>query len=237
MLSEIGVLGKRLISLFDHNEATATRAVVARLFGGENGALVSDAGTPLISDPGFELVRELAQQSIFAVPIPGPCAVTAALSVCPIPCSKFQFLGFLPRRGREREEVLRHIGESPVACVFFETARRMMQMLTSLSALGAGDLQIFVARELTKTHEEVVLGTVQQLHSRLAEAEPMRGEVVCVSAGIQPKAPANQEVLPWVRALLNELPPTAVARVVARVTGHDRNYVYRLALSAAAGKG
>lgn len=236
LLSEIGVPGKQLISLFDHNETAASRAVVAKLLAGEDGALISDAGTPLISDPGFELVRELAEHGIFAVPVPGPSAVAASLSICPIPCNEFHFLGFLPRRGRKREEVLLRISESPVACVFFETARRMMQMLTHLSDLGAGDLQFFVARELTKTHEEMMFGTVQQLHARLVGADPLRGEVVCISAKMR-RAPKKEETLRWIQALLEELPPTAVARVVARATGQDRKQVYQLALKTAAGNG
>lgn len=179
-------IAARPLSLHAHNEAARTAQVLARLEGGAKVALVSDAGTPLVSDPGERLVAAAAAAGHAVVPVPGPSAVLAALSVAGLPTACFTMLGFLPRRVSARDAVLRRFRMAPDTLVLFEAPGRVAATLTALHG-ALGERPACVARELTKLHEEVVRGPLSELALRFA-ASPPRGEVTLVVGGVTPEA-------------------------------------------------
>jgi 16S rRNA (cytidine1402-2'-O)-methyltransferase len=180
LLSGAGIK-RPLVSLFEGNERERTPRLIARLRDGEDVALVSDAGMPSISDPGFLLVRACVEEGIDVHVVPGPSAVTAALVVSGLPADRFVFEGFLPRRAGDRRERLRALAPDPRTAVLFESPRRLAALLRDVM-VELGDRRIAVARELTKLHEEVLRGRVTEVLARLADAEP-RGEIVVVIEG------------------------------------------------------
>ena len=231
LLAKFGIPTHNLLSLFDHNEARASARVLELLRSGEDVALVSDAGTPLISDPGFELVRAASKDRIRCVPVPGPSAVTAALSVSPIPSHEFWFFGFLPRSGVARTSALDRLVATSCAVVFFESPRRLDGTLAELVRLGAGGRKIFVARELTKLHETSMSGTVEALLARWREDDEKRGEVVCIlSCCDRLQETPDTEVERLARLLADELPPAGAASVLAKFFGMDRKRAYETAV-------
>jgi 16S rRNA (cytidine1402-2'-O)-methyltransferase len=169
-------------SYHEHNEAKETPRLVARLMKGESIALISDAGTPLISDPGSRLVEACVEACVPIVPIPGASSVMAAVVASGFPLERFTFFGFIPRKGKERAAAINEIVASRVTTVVFEAANRVGITLSGLAAAGAGDRSAVVARELTKRFEEFRRGTVTELVDACEEAAP-RGEVVLVIAG------------------------------------------------------
>jgi 16S rRNA (cytidine1402-2'-O)-methyltransferase len=168
------------VSLHAHNEASRISKVLAVLDAGGNVALVSDAGTPLISDPGDRLVAAALDAGHEVAPVPGPSALLSALSISGLPSAPFTFVGFLPRRSGECERVLESLRDRTDTLVFFESPRRVAKTLTRLNAV-LGDRAACVARELTKLHEEIVRGTLAELAKRFAESA--RGEFTLVVAG------------------------------------------------------
>lgn len=171
-----------LRSLHAHNEAERTEEVLARLREGGRCVLVSDAGTPAVSDPGRRVVAAVLEAGLRVVSVPGPSAVLAALSVAGLPADRFEFAGFPPRSGREREAWLARLAESPVTCVLFESPRRLERLLEDLDEAGLGERRAVLCRELTKLHEEVRRATVGELWRSLAGAR-VRGEVTLVVEG------------------------------------------------------
>lgn len=166
----------------EHNEAKETPRLVARLCAGDSVALISDAGTPLISDPGSRLVAAAVEAKVSVVPIPGASSVLAALVASGMPLERFTFFGFLPRKGKKRGEAIAEIVASPVTVVIFEAANRVAATLKALSNSGAAERRAVVARELTKKFEEFARGTVAELASTYDASAP-RGEVVLVISG------------------------------------------------------
>ena len=213
----------------EHNEARATPAVVERLRGGESFALVSDAGTPLISDPGGRLVRAAIEAGIPVVPVPGASALLAALVASGLDASRFTFFGFLPRSGRERAAELAAVVASPSTAVVYEAPPRVAATLAELAAAGAGAREAAVARELTKQFEEIRRGTVDELARYYSEAPP-RGEVVLVIAGAPP-VPVDEAALRERARSLRAGGMTArdIARALVEESGAPRNLAYRLA--------
>jgi 16S rRNA (cytidine1402-2'-O)-methyltransferase len=170
---------KPLQSLHEHNEDAQATALVARLLAGESMALVSDAGTPLVSDPGFPLLRAAIAAGVTVVPVPGPSAVLAALTASGLPTDRFLFIGYLPRKKAARRRVLEDLAAEPGTVVFLESPRRLGSALGDAAEI-LGPRPAAVARELTKVHEEVVRGTLPEVASRFAGG-PARGEVtVCI---------------------------------------------------------
>ncbi len=222
-----------MISLHRHNERERERMVLERLGAGDTLALVSDAGTPLVSDPGERLVERVREAGHTVVPVPGPSAVMAALVASGLPAVPFLFLGFSPRKGRERAAFLERVREARETVVLFESPERTASLLAELAAGGDGARVGAVARELTKLHEEVRRGTVQELAHYYAE-DPPRGEVTLVlapsaSEAVDAEAVDDAAVRALGRALLDEgLPPSRAAREVARRLGLPRNRVYAL---------
>lgn len=228
-----------LLSLHEHNERRRTPALLARLAAGADVALISDAGTPAISDPGFELVRAAAAAGIEVVAVPGPCAAIAALSIAGLSTAEFSFLGFLPARSAARRGRLAQLSEEPRTLIFHESPHRLREMLEDCAGALGGSRQAALGRELTKLHEQVHRGTLADLAARAArEPDLARGEIVVVIEGA-PAAPAagGAELDRVLRALLEELPLAQAARLAARIAGARGNAAYRRALELRDGSG
>lgn len=222
-------------SFHEHNETRQVAQVVKRIAAGDRVALISDAGTPLINDPGFRLVSALREQGYRVVPIPGPSAVVSALSVAGLPTDRFCFEGFLPAKSGARRRTLHALADETRTLVFFESPRRILATLGDLAAeFGAGRPAV-LARELTKIHETVSGSTLAELHERLeAHAEQRRGECVLVVAGAArdtaERASTQVDTRDLLRVLVEELPLKQAVAVTARITGAKRNLLYPQAL-------
>ena len=211
----------------EHNEARATPGIVARMQAGEDVALISDAGTPLLSDPGARLVQAAIAASVPVVPVPGASALLAALVASGLPAERFTYFGFLPRRGRERAAVLSELGALPHTAVIYEAPGRVAETLAALAEAGAGERQAAVARELTKQFEEIRHGTVGEL-AAYYNVTPPRGEVVILLAGGVASAPTEEAMRERVRTLRAE--GLSAREIVAALVGEgaSRNAAYRL---------
>ena len=228
LLSAFSIRAKKLVSLHEHNEEKMTARVLELLSEGNDVALVSDAGTPLICDPGFDLIRALWERKIRVIPIPGPSAITATLSLSPLSAHDVRFAGFIPARARARESRLRQLLIDGTPVLFFETARRLSATLGALCKLEANRRQILIARELTKVHESLYFGRVEELFDEIANNKPVRGEIVCLLGGTAKTS--RMDVDSTLQILLGELPPTQAARLASRITGETRARVYNRAL-------
>ena len=219
----------KLESLREHNETRSAPKIVARLAAGGNAALVSDAGTPLLSDPGERLVRAAIEAGLAVVPVPGASALLAALVASGLPAVPFTFLGFVPRKGGERREFVAALAACNHTAVCYESPERVSTTLEFWVEAGLGDRPVVVARELTKRYEEVIRGTVRELAAYHPE-EPWRGEVVLVVGGAQPVALDEARLDTLARALRKEgVPAREVARRLSEEHGAPRNLAYRLA--------
>ncbi len=213
----------------EHNEARMVPRVLDRLKGGASVALVSDAGTPLLSDPGARLVAAAVESGILVVPIPGASALLAALVASGLDATRFTFYGFLPRKGRERTAALEEIVGLAHTAVLYEAPGRVADTLRELADLGAGERAGVVARELTKQFEELRRGTVAGLASYYGDA-PLRGEVVLVVAGAPVRAVDESALLQRARELRERgLSARDVAATLVAEHGAARNVAYRLA--------
>ncbi|GIW51399.1 MAG: ribosomal RNA small subunit methyltransferase I [Gemmatimonadales bacterium] len=225
----------RLVSLHAHSPAGRAEELVRLLRAGQSIALLSDAGTPLVSDPGLQLVRRARELEIPVVAVPGPSAVTAALSIAGFPADRYTFLGFIPRSGREREQLLEAIVSSPWTVVVFEAANRVVRLLEDLCARAGAERSAAVARELTKIHEECRVGTLRELAVYYGN-NPPRGEVTVVIEGSarQPESKKRQaldkdEILGKAKTLLAQgLSRRDVASKLSEELGISRNRAYRL---------
>lgn len=227
LLTRLGIRTP-LLSLHEHNETGRIERVLELLRAGQHVALVSDAGTPLISDPGYRLVAAAAAAGLPVTALPGPSAVLAALQVAGLPTDRFFFEGFLPQRQGPRRARLAELRERTETLVFFTGIHRLVDSLRDLAATLGEARPAVVARELTKLHETVYRGTLADLTARLAgDADGGRGEVVIVVGGA-PAVAANQaEALRIARILAGELPAGQAAALAARITGLSRREVYR----------
>ena len=218
-----------MLSYHEHNEARATETAIARLREGRDVALISDAGTPLVSDPGTRVVRAAAEAGIAVVPIPGPSAVLAALVSSALGSERFTFFGFLARKGRERDDALQELSSLRYTSVLYEAPNRVAATLADLAVRGAGERRVVVARELTKQFEEIRRGTVAEL-SAYYESAPPRGEVVIVLEGTILQPLAEDELRSRARLMRAAgLSARDVAAALVREGGASRNLAYRLA--------
>ena len=234
-LAQLGV-SRPLLSLHEHNEAERIAELVARLGAGARIALVSDAGTPLISDPGYRLVAAVASAGFNIVPIPGAWAAYAAQSIAGLPTDRFVFEGFLPSRGPKRRARLAELASEVRTIVFYEAPHRVAEALEDLSASFGESRAAVLARELTKLHESVYRGSLATLAAAARDDENMsRGEAVLVVAGAAPAQPERSAAADLadklLRALLPQLPLSRAVDIVVDVTGERRNSVYPRALS------
>lgn len=225
----------RLLSYHAHSTERRAEALLALLADGRDVALVTDAGTPAISDPGVELVRLAREAGYRVVPIPGPSAVATALSAGGLPGDRYLFLGFVPRKGKERRQLLERAALEEWTVVFFEAPPRVAELLRDLAGLCGGDRIAVVARELTKLHEELRSGTLDELAQHYADTAP-RGEVTLVLAGrgAQPEQPVEVDEAE-VRACVEEWLTAGESRkdIVRRVATRfnlPRNDAYRLVM-------
>lgn len=230
-LSRSGVRAE-LISLHEHNEAERIAMLIARLESGADVALVSDAGTPLISDPGYRLLAALREAGIRASPVPGPCAAIAALSVAGLPTHRFAFEGFLPSRRAARRARLEALAMDSRTLVFYEAGRRLQGSLEDMAAAFGPARPATVARELTKLHETIYHGVLGELAASAAQdADMQRGELVIVAGGCETgDMPDYAGVTEMLKVLLSELPLAQAVKLATRLTGARRNVVYRAAV-------
>jgi len=227
LLSRIGV-ESRLIAYHEHNETERVTQLLEELARGKSVALVSDAGTPLISDPGWRLVHAARAAGVAVVPIPGPCAAVAALSVAGLPTDHFVFEGFLPRRDSARTERLEVLKREQRTIVLYEAVHRVAATLSALCDTFGGERRAAIARELTKTHEQIVSSTLAELAASLDATIPLLGEFVIVVAGADAAAPDEVEAQRVYELLATELAPDKALKLTAAVTGVSRNVLYRL---------
>jgi 16S rRNA (cytidine1402-2'-O)-methyltransferase len=221
-----------LLSLHEHNEQQRATQLTARLQAGDCVGLVSDAGTPAISDPGFDLVAAAVAAGIEVVSIPGPSAVIAALSIAGLPTDRFCFEGFLPARGAARRTRLAELAAETRTLVFYESPHRITETLADCGQAFGGTRAAAVARELTKLHETVYRGTLAELAARAAADPDLgRGEIVLAVAGAATQVAADDASLDRVlQLLLAELPLKQAARLAAEILGVRDNEAYRRAL-------
>jgi 16S rRNA (cytidine1402-2'-O)-methyltransferase len=231
LLAACGI-SRPLLSLHDHNETRRCEPLVARLRAGAVLALVSDAGTPLLSDPGFVLVRAAAAAGIEVRALAGPSAITAALAVAGLPTDRFVFEGFLPVAPGARRMALRRLAQEPRTVVLFEAPHRIAATLDELAAAFGAQRLAVIARELTKLHESVYRGTLAGLQQRAATDPDMaRGEITLVIAGAPAASEGDTALLArLLPLLLKDLPPARAAAIAAQISGVPRRVVYEQAL-------
>lgn len=237
LLKAFGITTQQL-ALHDHNEATRAHDIVQRLRAGVSVALVSDAGTPAISDPGFDVVRAAAAAGVEVVAVPGPCAAIAALSIGALPTDRFCFEGFLPARAAARRQRLQELAGEPRTLVLYESPHRIAETIEDCAQAFGEQRVASVVREATKLHETVYRGSLRDLASRAAsDVDFRRGEIVLLVAGAAPAAAAAGEgdghggrLDAVLKVLLQELPLKQAARLAALLTEARDNEAYKRAL-------
>ncbi len=231
LLAALGVTAK-LKSLHEHNEAKLQQQVRDWLAAGDRLMMISDAGTPLISDPGYRTVRAVRSWGYPVIPIPGPSALTAALSVAGLATDRFTFHGFLSSKTQERRRQLEALGRRPETQVLFEASHRISACIADASAVLGGNREAFVAREMTKKFEQYCFGSLETLAGQVEDGSiPAKGEFVLVIAGDVQAEADLEEAGRVVACLLEELPASQAARLAARLTGVDRKRCYALAMA------
>ncbi|HEU5468006.1 MAG TPA: 16S rRNA (cytidine(1402)-2'-O)-methyltransferase [Steroidobacteraceae bacterium] len=230
LLRELG-LERPLVSLHEHNERARVAELVGRMRGGESIALISDAGTPLVSDPGYLVVAAAVEAGIAVTPVPGPCAAVAALSASGLPCDRFCFEGFLPARAAARRRRLAELAAEERTLVLYEAPHRIAECLADLAVACGAERRACVARELTKRFETFYRGSLGELAARAAsDADLARGESVIVIEGAPAAEPGAAELDAMLAVLLRHLPPSAAAAAAASLAGVRRSDAYARAL-------
>lgn len=230
--SATGLRGRR-ISLHEHNEAARVPEILDGLARGKSYALVSDAGTPLVSDPGFRLVAAAREARLPVSPIPGPCAAIAALCVAGLPSDRFCFEGFLPARAAARARRLTELAEESRTIVIYESGRRIAACLDACKKAFGADREASLSREITKVFESLYRGTLGELRAACSDDSNMvRGELVLVLAGRRAEtvAAGGKDLTHVMRLLMQELPASRAARLGAQLTGCGRQQAYEVAL-------
>ncbi len=228
-------ISNKLVALHDHNEEQKINEFALLLAEGKDLALISDAGTPLISDPGYKLVRELGKQHFNIMTIPGPSAMIAALSIAGIATDKFTFEGFLPAKKGVRLQSLELNLKQPYTQVYYESSHRIVASVEAMIEVMGDDREIALARELTKLFEQIFRGTLKQLHEwLLADINHQKGEFVLVMAGYQGDTSLTGSAMDseqLLKILIKELPVKQAASIAAKVSGLSKNEAYKLALT------
>jgi 16S rRNA (cytidine1402-2'-O)-methyltransferase len=238
LLSHFGIRARQ-VSLHEHNEPRQVPALIDRLRAGGAVALVSDAGTPLISDPGYRLVAAAREAGIRVSPVPGPVAAIGALSVSGLPSDRFVFEGFLPARAPARRERLKALADDPRTLIFYESSHRIADALADMREVLGARRRAVVARELTKTFEQVEGGTLADLCDWLAaDADHAKGEFVVLTAGApEPTGEGvTSEAERILGLLLEELPVKKAAKLAAEITGVGKNLLYARAVELKSGE-
>ena len=232
LLQHLGIKA-RLYSLHDHNEQEKAHVLIEKLQSGLSIALVSDAGTPLINDPGYHLVKACRENDIKVVPIPGACAAIAALSVAGLPSDKFIYEGFLPAKSKARQDSLASLITEPRTMIFYESTHRILETLKDMQTIFGADKQIVLAKELTKTWETIVSFPVNELIDWLnQDASRQKGEFVLIVAGY---TESNKDIDPkainTLKLLQKELPLKKAAAITAEIYGLKKNQLYQIGLN------
>ncbi|HSG53664.1 MAG TPA: 16S rRNA (cytidine(1402)-2'-O)-methyltransferase [Rheinheimera sp.] len=231
LLQHLAIAAKT-IALHDHNEKQRAASIIQKCLAGENVALVSDAGTPLISDPGYSLVRQCREAGIRVIPIPGPCALITALCAAGLPTDKFHFIGFLLPKSQQRQNQLAQVPAGVGTIICYDTARRILDTLQDVTAVFGAERELVLAKELTKTFEHLEYGTAAQITAWLNE-DPQRcqGEMVLM---IAPTPKAETEVsdaaVKTLQLLMAELPLKKAAALAAEIHDEKKNALYKLGL-------
>jgi 16S rRNA (cytidine1402-2'-O)-methyltransferase len=227
LLSHFGIK-TRLFAMHDHNEEESVESLVAELANGKSVALVSDAGTPLLSDPGFRLVRAAHRDGVPVSPIPGPSALTTALSVAGLPTDRFCFEGFLPAKAKARRDVLVSLVNEPRTMIFYESVHRIEKTLEDLVSIFGASRPAFVGRELSKMYEQCVQARLDELLDQLVSGTIRdKGEFVLVVAGSTVTETSSIDIDRLLVELADKLPGKEVAKVISRATGEKRNTLYQ----------
>ncbi len=233
LLSACGI-SRPTTSFHAYSSQAKLQAIIDRLVAGDDVALVSDAGTPCISDPGAELLSAAWQVGVKIVPIPGPCAAVVALSVSGFPAGRFFFAGYPPRRGQERQRLLEAALSMPWPAIFYESPERTARLLTDIAQIAGPERQVLVARELTKLHEELARGPAEELASHFASRQ-LKGEVTIVVAPASEQQPGPSlsatDLARWLAA--EGLPPGRIAAALTRFCALPRDRAYEIATSVA----
>jgi 16S rRNA (cytidine1402-2'-O)-methyltransferase len=217
---------KPTISYHDHNEAERTEDLTARLLAGDTIALVSDAGMPLVSDPGYRLVHAAIEAGIVVHPIPGPSASLTALAASGLPTDSFYFGGFLPPKTGQRVKLLESLAEKDSTLIFYEAPHRILESLEAIEA-AMGPRPVVVAREITKIHEEFLRGTAAEIHRKLAERDAVKGEITLLIGKALAPPPDDTPIPEAVDALINGgVPRMDAIKQVARRRGLSKREVY-----------
>lgn len=228
-----------LLSLHEHNESQRISELISRLKDGKNIALISDAGTPLVSDPGYRLVQAVHHAHLSVVPIPGACAAISALVVSGLSTDRFVFEGFLPAKGAARRQRLLELSTEPRTVILYEAPHRIENLLEMLVTTYGGERLATIARELTKTFETIRHDTLANLQAWVnADPQQRKGEFVVVLQGAQLTAVSEDEMQlqDLLNILLLELPLKQAVSIAAKISKQNRNQIYRLALEMSSGK-
>jgi len=225
-------IDKPCIAYHDHGDRHMIEKLLFRLENGEDIALISDAGTPLISDPGYRLVAQARSRGITVVPVPGACAAIAALSVSGLPTDSFYFGGFLPAKTGPRKTALNDLKTATETLVFYEAPHRILETVVDMAEIFGQQRQAFLAREISKTFETFLQGNLDELQQQISmDTNQQRGEIVLVIAGEDEKTAStsvdSEKVL---RLLLKELPASKAASLTAKICGVDKKTMYQAAL-------
>ncbi|MBU2710218.1 16S rRNA (cytidine(1402)-2'-O)-methyltransferase [Zooshikella harenae] len=235
LLSRFGITTP-MVSYHEHNESQRTEQLLAKLQQGQAIALISDAGTPLISDPGFVIVREARNAGIQVSPIPGPSAIMSALSVAGLPTDRFWFEGFLPAKATRRKQRILELAQLQATWVVYESTHRIIDCLTDMQQVLPLGTQVVIARELTKQFETLLSGSASELLERLQQ-EPVqqKGEFVVLVEGkaesVSTENEIPEDVLHILQTLQAELPVKQAANLTAKISGLKKNLLYKVALS------
>lgn len=226
-------INTRLIACHEHNEEQQTPALIERMLKGQSIALISDAGTPLVSDPGYRLVQAALKQNIRVVPVPGPCAAIAALSASGLPTDRFVFEGFPPAKRGARQNYLQALKSEQRTLVFYVSCHRITDTLRDMESVFGGHRQAVLARELTKTFETIHKTSLSELAEWVEKDQnQQKGEIVMLLEGAQQQGDEERQLLNrLLPVLVDELPVKQAATIASRVTGLNKNDLYKQALS------
>lgn len=232
LLQHLAIKAK-LFALHDHNEQEKSQLLIEKLKSGLSIALISDAGTPLINDPGYHLVKACRENNINVVPIPGACAAIAALSASGLPSDKFSYEGFLPSKTKARQDYLTTLLDEPRTMIFYESTHRLLDTLQDMQTIWGGDKQIVLAKELTKTWETIVNFSILDLINWLQEdSNRQKGEFVLIVEGNNKTDDViDTKAINTLKLLLKELPLKKAAAITAEIYGLKKNQLYQLGLT------
>ncbi|MGI1677265.1 MAG: 16S rRNA (cytidine(1402)-2'-O)-methyltransferase [Cellvibrionaceae bacterium] len=222
-----------MVAYHNHNEGDSAQWLIDKISRGQSIALISDAGTPLISDPGYRLVKMAQESSVRVIPIPGASALITALSAVGLPSDRFIFEGFLPAKATHRQKQLELLKNESRTLIFYEAPHRIEDCLTDMADIFGEDRRLGLARELTKTFETIVVDSAKNIAEFVAsDANQRKGEIVIVVHGVESKKEAvlNAEVERILKLLLNQLPPKQATALAADITGVDKKILYNWAV-------